>query len=433
MNYAIGITPKFGAVFSLIGVSLIIYRFFKTPRADRKTHDRLMLGMSIMNLLAGLAFLMSQWPYAYIEPGKPSSSSFCNWQGWALQQQSAVFWYNSVLVTVFMLKIRFGWHEEEVAKYEPYMHVVAMLYPTITSFTALGLKLYGTAGPWCWIHAKHDWARWTFFYGVLWPAMIYSTCCMLVIVRVVKRSDERTQSLRSSRIGNLTAPKLGRQTRIVAVQAALYVVTFLFTWACGTANRIQGAVSIMSATPCSLFGLMWFSAFCIPFQGFGNFLVYIYPRIRDVRRQAKLATRERLAQNTSITRKQMMINYCIGAYTVIFGVGPILSPSQIAAESDTGKDSATIEKQSRSQSTTLEMSTMRPSSLTSRPTSASVAPSLVTRGSISSSTPAQFAFLGLGPSSSVPANVESTLLPLTPTLSHPATPSSQNHTNIDVS
>src|SRR5689334_9412363 len=102
MNQAIAVTPKVTAMLSMIGVSLIIYRFITMQPTMRRTYDRLMFGMSIMNFWVSLGFFLGQWTFPSIAPGN-TTSAFCSWQGWILQINSAVFWYNAVLATNFVL------------------------------------------------------------------------------------------------------------------------------------------------------------------------------------------------------------------------------------------------------------------------------------------------------------------------------------------
>jgi hypothetical protein len=300
MNYAVAITPKFTAIFSMLGVSLIMFRFLMMKPKNRRTYDRLIFGMSIMNFWGSLGFFIGEWTFSTIPAnyvGIPTSP-FCTWQGWLLQINSAVFWYNGCLATNFVLRIRFGWSEEDVRRREPYLHVIAWFFPVLTSFIGLGLGMYGKAGPWCWTYITFDWARWAFFYAELWAIMLYTAICMVIISITVKRSDEQTAYIRDGGgAGNANSAhsqkkkrrKLGRKTREVAIQAILYVGTFLLTWVFGTANRIQNTIVSNDVPNCSVFALTWLHALFVPAQGFGNFIVYIYPRVKEAQRKRSVS------------------------------------------------------------------------------------------------------------------------------------------------
>ena len=293
MNQAIAVTPKVTGILSIFGTCLIIFRFFKMKATLRKTYDRLMLGMSFIMLFGTFAFFLGQFPYLTITSPN-TTSPFCNFQGWLIQLGSAVFWYNGILCTNFLLRIRFRWTEEAVSQIELRLHLIAWFYPLVTSFVALGLGMYGTAGPWCWIYSP-DWARFTFFFIPLWIIMIYTCICMFLIVSSVMKSDFQTASYRERSVGVLKKTSshrfsqssrkinFSRKTRQVAIQALLYVTAFLLTWIFATANRIDNWM----LKSCSVFPLVWLQSFFVPLQGFLNFIVYIYPRSLNYRNENK--------------------------------------------------------------------------------------------------------------------------------------------------
>lgn len=275
---------------------------------NRKTYDRLMFGLSVMNFWGSLAYFMGQWPLPTI-PADAETSPLCTWQGWLVQFNSASFWYYGVLTANFLMRIHLGWPEDRVRKAEPFMHFIAWFYPVVTAFIALGMNMYGPSGPWCWISSKYNWARWAFFYVPLWIIMLFTAVCMVLIVLTVKKSDEQTAHHREghssgpSLTGSSTRAKrkkMGKKTRQVAIQAILHVGTFLFTWTFGTAHRLQNAIVVQTpgAVFCNVFALAWLHALCIPSQGFFNFLVYIYPRIVE----AKQVKKHREALNDDTTK-----------------------------------------------------------------------------------------------------------------------------------
>jgi hypothetical protein len=282
MNLAVAITPKFSATLSMLGVSVIIFRFFRLKPAARNTYQRLLVAMSFMNFFGSLGFFIGQWSFP--TPITAPPGSLCIWQGWDLQINSAVFWYNGCLATNFLLRIKYEYHEHDVLRLEPAFHLVAWLYPVVTSFIALGFGMYGPAGPWCWITTSFDWARWAFFYVGLWTIMIYTTIVMIVIAKKVQESDRRTRANLSlgGGTGNAKSRRYSK-TREVSLQAIFYVLSFLLTWVFGTANRIQNAID----PTCPIFALVWLHSLFVPLQGFFNFLVYLFPRYMTARRERR--------------------------------------------------------------------------------------------------------------------------------------------------
>lgn len=145
---------------------------------------------------------------------------------------------------------------------------------------------------------------------------------VLVVVTLVRKSDNQTSTVRDIRAVPTASPKTGNQTKLIDVQASLYIATFVFTWVFGTASRASFAIS---PTPCVNFGLMWLHSLFVPLQGFGNYIVCIYPRIWEAKRDAKLAARQRAHTQTTRTPLQAVKDFAIRAYKVVFQVGPILS------------------------------------------------------------------------------------------------------------
>jgi hypothetical protein len=108
---------------SMIAVSIIIYRVVAMKKSSRRVYDRLLLGMSVMNFFGSFAFFLGTWTY--------SNAGFCTLQGWLLQINSAVFWYNGVLATNFLLRIVFEWKEHDTEMIEPYLHAIAWTFPVM--------------------------------------------------------------------------------------------------------------------------------------------------------------------------------------------------------------------------------------------------------------------------------------------------------------
>jgi len=241
------VVPKITSVMSMVAVCIIIYRVLSTKSDHRRVYDRLLLGMSIMNFFGSFAFFLGTWTFG--------NSGFCTFQGWVLQINSAVFWYNGVLATNFLLRIVFEWKEDDTERIEVLLHVIAWSFPAITSFVCLGLGMYGPAGPWCWIESPpYDWARWALFYAELWALMLYTAAIMFVIVVKVHRSDLRTKQHSNT----AKKKRMSKKTREVAVQGIFFVLCFWITWIFGSANRIQNA---LAPAGCTIFALVFLHRF----------------------------------------------------------------------------------------------------------------------------------------------------------------------------
>lgn len=225
--------------------------------------------MSTMDIFGSFAYFLGQWPMLNYS----TNPGFCHFQAFIIQVNAAIYYWNAILATNFMLRIVFEYKEHDTERLEKYYHLFAWTIPVVTAFIALGFNMYGPAGPWCWIqysnsYGNWNWARWAFYYAELWIVMIYSFVCMWLIVAKVSESEKSVAKNVSSGSNN--------RTKQAKIQGILYICAFLITWVPGTANRIQNAIDPNNP----IFALVWLQAFFVPMQGFTNFLVYIHPRYK---------------------------------------------------------------------------------------------------------------------------------------------------------
>jgi len=111
-----------------------------------------------------------------------------------------------------------------------------------------------------------------FFYGLLWPALIYVIITQVIIYRGVRSLERRADSFsHSARLSARTYDK----SRRVMVQSLLYVGALLFTYIGPTILRLT---TIISDTPVN-YALFIFVAIVVPLQGVWNCLTYLKPRI----------------------------------------------------------------------------------------------------------------------------------------------------------
>jgi len=300
---------------SMVADCIIMYRVGTTEKRKRKVSDRLLFGMSLMNFIGAFAYFLAVWPIP--------NYSFCQFQGFMIQLNAAVYWYNGMLATNFLLRIVREWKEFEVERIEPWLHFTAWAYPVATSFAALGLNMYGNAKLWCWITGSFDWARWAFFYGPLWFFMLSTAVIMCAIVWKVHQSDVKAKQHREGT--NKGQHRMSVHTREVAIQGIFFVACFWLTWVFGSANRIQNS---LSPPGCFEFPLMLLHSFFVPLQGFMNLIVYLLPRYRAVRFGAptEAVRREQPGRPPGRTMRDSVRDWFIDVGIVLFGKGDVSMP-----------------------------------------------------------------------------------------------------------
>jgi len=299
----------------MVADCIIMYRVATTEKRKRKVSDRLLFGMSVMNFIGAFAYFLAVWPIPIY--------GFCQFQGFMIQLNAAVYWYNGMLATNFLLRIVLEWKEFDVEGVEPWLHCAAWVYPVATSFAALGLSMYGNAKLWCWITGSFDWARWAFFYGPLWFFMLYTAVVMSAIVWKVHKSDVKAKQHREGT--NKGQHRMSVHTREVAIQGIFFVACFWLTWVFGSANRIQNS---LSPPGCFEFPLMLLHSFFVPLQGFMNLVVYLLPRYRSVRFGAptEAVRRERPERPPGRTMRDSVRDWFVDMGIVLFGKGDVNLP-----------------------------------------------------------------------------------------------------------
>lgn len=295
---AIAIAPKFPALLSIFGSSFIVLHVTYARQGKRSTHHRILLGMSICDVFVSLVFFLGTWP---IPRGSPNAfaaignQATCNFQGFFSQFSLAVAMYNASLSFYYVCKIRLGWSEEFITKkVEPYLHALSLTIGLATSTAAWVLKLYNNDSWECWISpnpqdCNESWKnggvtncfrgdnaslyRWTFYYALLWVAIVVVSVDMLLVYRFVLN-----QEVTSRRYDVESDVRRFKRSKRVAVQGYWYCGAFYMTWIFPTITRLTQAI-IGDATP---FALVLTTAMFVPIQGFFNFLVYAHPRWKSI-------------------------------------------------------------------------------------------------------------------------------------------------------
>ena len=124
------------------------------------TYHRLLLSMSIFDVLSSCALFMSTWPIPADTPSKivygaVGNQATCSAQGFFVQFSMGTVLYNATLSAFYLLSIRFRWPPERVAKKaEPWLHAVPVLFALGTAIAGVPLGLYNYARFMCYIVAK---------------------------------------------------------------------------------------------------------------------------------------------------------------------------------------------------------------------------------------------------------------------------------------
>mmetsp|Transcript_37692 Transcript_37692/g.91549 ORF Transcript_37692/g.91549 Transcript_37692/m.91549 type:complete len:605 (-) Transcript_37692:289-2103(-) len=219
---ALAIVPKVSSVFSLLGSVWIIIEV-ATERTKRGVpYHRLLLAMSVYDVLESVWNFGSTWP---IPKGSPQviwaigNEATCTAQGFFLTLSSAVPLYNAMLSLYYVLVINYNYSDTKLRGFvEPAMHIFCFVWAFGTALYSALAGLINNADLWCWIaplpaDCKDSWTfgtaeegndnpcirgdniwiyRFGFYFIPLWISIAVATVCTYMVWKFVFRQDKKT-------------------------------------------------------------------------------------------------------------------------------------------------------------------------------------------------------------------------------------------------
>jgi hypothetical protein len=190
---ALAIAPKISGSLGFAFSLLIVASVVRDKKRRGSTYDRLLVGISCVDMNSSFWYVMSTWPI-------PKSSTVlwavgndatCTLQGFLSHLVIASSFYNASLTLYYLLTIRYGWKQDRIRKIEPLLHAVPLTWGIGTSFTGLGLGIFGDAMLWCWIPKKYGFYRWLLFYWPLWTMIVLVTVMSFMIYLHVRKAERQ--------------------------------------------------------------------------------------------------------------------------------------------------------------------------------------------------------------------------------------------------
>ena len=152
---ALAVAPKVSSVFSLFGSIWIIVEVATEKTKRGVPYHRLLLAMSVYDVLESVWNFLSTWP---IPEGSPDviwafgNTGTCTAQGFFLTLSSAVPLYNAMLSWYYVLVINYNYSDTKLRGFvEPAMHVFCFVWAFGTAMYSALAGLINNADLWCWI------------------------------------------------------------------------------------------------------------------------------------------------------------------------------------------------------------------------------------------------------------------------------------------
>ena len=322
--FTIAILPMVSGSLSVLGSTAIAVIILRSNKRLSTTYNRLVFGMSLMDVIYSIAFIGSTLPSPRgIEPLWKAIGNVhtCTLQGLMFYVGSTgATMYNCMLAIFYLLTITKNVHVDTMTKkIEPYFHAIPGVYLLLSSIVLLATQSFNTAGSICMIAPypkncnkdpdleceRGSYSAKFLWYFNLYPVMISFFTVIYCMVRVywcVREQEKRMQQYdtvyqirrRNSSSGGggggnspasagAPTPRISvrpesRNKRAAMTQCFFYVMAFFLAWVFGGVYRIVLTLDKL------YFPLWVLSQFMCPLQGVFNFLVFMRPKVQSIRR-----------------------------------------------------------------------------------------------------------------------------------------------------
>lgn len=214
---ALAIAPKVTGLLSALGSSWIVVEVLSQETKRHNVYNRILCAMSFVDALSSVWFFASTWPIPEGTEGvafAKGNGNVCVAQGFFLQLGMTSPYYNFSLALYYMLVVKYNVSEETLRrKFEPFVHVLCVLFGLGPAIAGVSLDLYNAANLWCWIapfppdcldsythgdqnsnsciRGDNAWIfRWAFYFVPLWAIIILVTIIMASVYLSVRKKEK---------------------------------------------------------------------------------------------------------------------------------------------------------------------------------------------------------------------------------------------------
>jgi len=297
---SLAIVPRITAVPTIFGSGYIVQNVVRNPQKRGLLYHRILLLMSLMDLVSGIRSFIGTWPVPKGTPGSYGAigtTQTCTAHGsFGHGSFLSSSLYNGSLATYYVLSIAYGWSETRCKRVEPCLHAIPLLIGWGTAIAALPLTLFNSIVYSCWIAGlpagcgkegqeqvcirgeNASIYRWAFYHAFVWSNFVFLSACMCLVYRAVLKTERRTERYRYVQEGQNRRKR--RKSREVAFQALLYVFAYYGTWIWNPINYIYIEFNGRPYFPTYLMQT------CInPMSGFFNSIIYLRPKYKKFRKK----------------------------------------------------------------------------------------------------------------------------------------------------
>jgi len=198
--------PKLPAILSILCSCAIITKVAHKSANNRLVFDRIMLGLSITDIVISINYFLGTWliPKGTIGAfgpvyGAVGNDATCKMSGFLGQYSVASTMYNASLAQYFLLTIYYSWRERDLEKVEKWFHIVPISFAIFTSTFALASDLYENVEWLCWINPEpketpiqksFKLIQWLFLFGPVWICLFFQSAVMYILFRKIREFEK---------------------------------------------------------------------------------------------------------------------------------------------------------------------------------------------------------------------------------------------------
>ena len=321
--------PVLPGILSAVGSTLIVRRVLRNKKLRGKAYERLMLGLSSLDILNSLRLIIfAPVFHPFTEP-----STACTVEGFIVSLALAGPMYNAVLSVYYFLVVVYGVSSQRISRhYEAWLHATPIVYGISGAFLGLGMGVFNPkqdniicwAAEWPPRCSGDDCDRGALaqlyeyivglvpLVGILMVLVVTNTAIYMKVRRVLRKTEKYTSHPSSSTRASSGArssedveeshrdvqpepravrPDTNRQssssakTQKVAVQSILYVLAYLLCFGWSLVVGIAAWVVPDRIERGDFFPLTVLEMIFFPAQGLFNAIVYARPMYNRLRNE----------------------------------------------------------------------------------------------------------------------------------------------------
>ena len=298
-SIALASCMKVSAFLSIAGSSIVIYQILAPHKREvmlKTMYHRIILTLSLMDIIGSLALFMSTWPIPKDTVhddwiwGNVGNQITCDIQGYFVQSSVlSVSISTSFLCIYFMLLIRYKWSERRLRRMELVMRMI-ICFIFVISLVPLFYDAYNPTPVTCWIQAypigcststsdefkctrgaKIKWLR--FFYMVV--PIVFNMITIFVTMSLLYASVRKQDQVDSRYTRSSNNQPSSRRSRKVFVKVVWFIGSFCLVWIPIFLNSVAMSYNYYN------FWLFIISIVMIPLQGFFNAIIYNYEKLKN--------------------------------------------------------------------------------------------------------------------------------------------------------